>query len=329
MTLKIPRAVLYVLAAGVVLGISIAAYFILREPAKDCLTASGSAVSCNTADSMTQAEYDQAQADKAAAEKAAAALAQCRSQTDGLQKALQELDSRLSVGLVYTDYSKQVGNARVAYDRVPTGHLSPDCLADVALHLENAMNDYAKAGTTSGTTVLTDFNCNTDSIQPDLQAQWSKASSEISKAKSGLTSIGSSAGGSLAASDSATNSETTSTTDSSSDCVNASSGEPMDCGDPGAERWSVAFTRSRPLATAKPPPQSQARRRTDCEVCLRSSPEPLDPSGCSLREPLIAPSVRLPTPRGKPFSLRKASLEEEERQRQAGRDNSVAGVGSA
>lgn len=253
MTLRIPRAVLYVLAAGVLIGVGLAAFFILREPSKDCLTASGSAVSCDSADSLTQAEYDQLQEEQAAAEKAAAKAAKCRQQTAALMKALEELDSRLSVGLVYQDYSTQVGDARVAYDRVPIGALGPDCLSKVAVHLEDAMNAYAKADSTWND-CITDFNCDNDSIKPELQARWSEATGLINKAKSGLSSMSRTTDGSLAstADDSeslTTTSETSDTTSdspsgegfehTSGDCVSASSGEPVDCDYPGAVDRSV------------------------------------------------------------------------------------------
>jgi hypothetical protein len=243
MTLKIPRAVLYVLAAGVVIGIGVAAFLILREPAKDCLTSSGTAVTCDTADSLTQSEYDQQQKELAAAEKARAAEAECRQRTSGLMAQLQEIDSRLSVGLAYAEYSTQVGNARVAYDRVPIKTLDPDCITDVALHLENAMNTYARAEST-WSDCINDYGCDTDSIQPELQAKWSESTSEINKAKSGLSSIGSAK--SVTASRSAESSSTTTTTSTTSsdstggfepetdDCVSPSSGEELDCASPGA-----------------------------------------------------------------------------------------------
>jgi len=235
MTLRIPRAVLYVLLAGVVIGIGVAAYLILREPAKDCLTTSGEAVTCDTPDSLSQAEYDQMKQEEAAAAKAAAALAECRKQTDGLMKKLQELDSRLSVGLTYQEFSTQVGNARVAYDQVPTGRLALDCLTGVAVHLEDAMNSYAKSESL-WSNCIDDFSCDTDSIEPDLQAKWADATGAITKAKSGLSDLGKPAQGedleSVTTSTTATS--TTSSSESDSECVNASSGEPMDCDDPGA-----------------------------------------------------------------------------------------------
>ena len=248
MTLRIPRAVLYVLAAGFVVGIGLAAYLILREPAKDCLTSSEAAVSCDTEGSLTQAEYDQAQAEQAAAEKAAALEAKCRQQTGGLMRSLQELDSRLSVGLVYQEYSTQVGDARVAYDRVSIGALDPECLTEVAIHLESAMNAYVKADNIWNN-CITDLYCDNDSIKPDLQAKWSEATSLIGKAESGLSSLSKPAEVSLAATDEDSDTSTTTTTDESSDetsgsekgfvpstddCVSPSTGETVDCDYPGA-----------------------------------------------------------------------------------------------
>jgi hypothetical protein len=246
MTLRIPRVVLYVLAAGALIGIGVAAFLILQEPSKDCLTSSGTAVTCDTEDSLSQAEYDQLQREQAATEKAAAAAAECRQQTSGLMTKLQELDSRLSVGLVYQEYSTQVGDARVAYDRTPVRAFSPKCVTKVAVHLEDAMNAYIMADD-AWNDCITDFDCDNDSIQPELQAKWSEATSLIDKAKSGLSSISTPSESSFSSSNDDSEPTTTDTSDEATesssdegfqpatdDCVSPSTGESVDCGYPGA-----------------------------------------------------------------------------------------------
>lgn len=228
MTVRIPRAVLYILAAGLIIGVGVAGYVIVSEPRKECLSSSGGAISCDEPDSMSVAEYEQFLRDQAEAAEASAALAQCRRQTGGLMSALQELDSRLSVGLVYADYSKEVGNVRVAYDRVPTAKLEDDCLFDVGVNLENAMNSYVKADNIWNH-CLTDFGCDNASIKPDLQAKWADATSSIGEAKSGLNSIG----------EPANQADPSSTIGADAPCVNATSGEELDCGEPGAVDQAV------------------------------------------------------------------------------------------
>jgi hypothetical protein len=187
--------VLYVLGTLVFLGVSAAGYLIFHEPARQCLTASGSPATCDSPDSLSYSEYDVMKEEEAAAAEAEAAADECRRQTGGLQRALEELDSRLGVGLAYDDYSTQVGDASVAYDRIPIGRLEQDCLLEVGVHLEDAMNAYIKADDTWGDCIV-DFGCDVDSIDPELQMRWAEATREINKAKAGLAAIGSSEAGS-------------------------------------------------------------------------------------------------------------------------------------
>jgi hypothetical protein len=189
MTVRIPRVVLYALGTAVFLAVSVAGFVLFHEPARHCLTDSGMPVSCDTADSLSYDEYDLMQEQEAAAAEAEAAADACRRQVGGLQRALEELDSRLTVGLAYDEYSTQVGDAQVAYDRIPIGKLEQDCLFDVGLHLENAMNAYVKADNTWNDCII-DFGCDVDSIDPELQERWAEATREIDKAKSGLVAIG-------------------------------------------------------------------------------------------------------------------------------------------
>jgi hypothetical protein len=50
------------------------------------------------------------------------------------------------------------------------------------------MNSYVKADTVWND-CLTDFDCRTNSIDPQLQDHWADASSNIGDARSGLTSL--------------------------------------------------------------------------------------------------------------------------------------------
>ncbi len=188
MTVRIPRLILYVVGTGIFLGVAVGGYVIFRAPEKDCLTAAGSPVTCATPDAMTPSEFDLMKEQEDAAEKAQAAAEECQRQTGGLQRALEEVNSRLSVGLAYDEYSTQVGNARVAYDRVPIGKLDPECLLEVGVHLEDAMNAYVKADDAWNGCIV-DFGCATDSIDPELQRRWAQATVSIRKAKAGVASI--------------------------------------------------------------------------------------------------------------------------------------------
>jgi hypothetical protein len=188
MTIRIPRAVVYVLGTLAFVGVSVAGYLVFHEPARQCLTAAGSPVSCDAADSLSYSEYDVMKEQEEAAAEAEAAADECQQQTGGLQSSLEELDSRLTVGLAYDEYSTQVGDAQVAYDRVPIARLEQDCLFEVGVHLENAMNAYVKADNVWNDCIV-DFGCDVDSIKPELQLRWAEATREIDKAKAGLAAI--------------------------------------------------------------------------------------------------------------------------------------------
>ena len=115
----------------------------------------------------------------------------CKTEMAGLVDALGELDSRLNVGLNYDEYTDQVGDLRVEYDRVDFGGSDPEqleCLSSVGLPAEGAMNEYAKAATTWDE-CFEDIDCDNDAIQPDLQRRWSAASRKADRATRGLEKL--------------------------------------------------------------------------------------------------------------------------------------------
>jgi hypothetical protein len=101
---------------------------------------------------------------------------------------LHEADSRLSVGLSYSAYTTLVGDIKVAYDQVPISTLTPDCLSGVGVFAEDAMNRYTGALTT-WSACIGDINCSTDSIQPQLQANWLAATGFIQQADAGMAKL--------------------------------------------------------------------------------------------------------------------------------------------
>ena len=93
-------------------------------------------------------------------------------------EALEELDSRLTIGLNFTDYSERVGDARVAYDRIDVADLDEACLDQVAVPAEDALNAYVNAYTIWND-CISDADCDNDSITPELQAKWAEATELI------------------------------------------------------------------------------------------------------------------------------------------------------
>ena len=138
------------------------------------------------ADAEAEAEAAEAEEARATAEANAAA---CALAVDPFLASLQELDSRLSVGLNYDEYTNQVGNVQVVYDQLDVGGLTalPGCL-NVAVAGEKAFNQYIKASNAWGT-CFDDLYCSNDDVQPKLQRLWAKATSLVQRAQAKLDAI--------------------------------------------------------------------------------------------------------------------------------------------
>lgn len=100
-------------------------------------------------------------------------------------EALEDLDSRLNVGLNFANYSERVGDIRVAYDRIGFEDLGAGCIEHVGVHAEDAMNAYIRANNVWND-CISDIDCTNDSIRADLQAEWADATDLIVKARDGL-----------------------------------------------------------------------------------------------------------------------------------------------
>jgi hypothetical protein len=70
---------------------------------------------------------------------------ECEVQLGGFLEALEELDSRLNVGLVFQDYTNRVGDAQVEYDQIPFDDLATPCVTEVGIPAEAALNHYIRA----------------------------------------------------------------------------------------------------------------------------------------------------------------------------------------
>ncbi len=109
----------------------------------------------------------------------------CPDEISDFVAALQELDSRLDIGLNFQEYSERVGDARVAYDRVDAEDLDASCIEHVGVPAEDAMNAYIEANSTWND-CISDPDCSNDSIATELQAKWAEATELIEEAKDGL-----------------------------------------------------------------------------------------------------------------------------------------------
>lgn len=157
--------------------------------------------SCGTSipDTLPELEPSESEstvdAEAVEAERAREAAAQCRRQLGGMMRELQEIDSRLNVGLSQAEFSTAVGDAQIAYDRIIWDHVNGACLTDVALPLEGAINRYLRANT-QWDDCIWDYDCDLDSIDPKLQLKWLAASRQINRAEQGLRRIANSDSGS-------------------------------------------------------------------------------------------------------------------------------------
>ena len=113
----------------------------------------------------------------------------CHALLGDFLQALTELDSRVSAGLAFEDYSQQVGNIRVTYERIETASVESDCLTSVALPAERALNRYVEAYTIWNNCVGNGASCTEPDVMPKLEAKWAEATSHIDAAETGLATL--------------------------------------------------------------------------------------------------------------------------------------------
>jgi hypothetical protein len=113
----------------------------------------------------------------------------CENELGDFLEAVDEIDSRLSVGMNYSDYSGKTADAKVAYDRVDAGELTQRACVNAALAGEQALRSYIAAYTIWNDCFDSDY-CSNDSITPELQAKWAQATRKNQKAQELLDSVG-------------------------------------------------------------------------------------------------------------------------------------------
>jgi hypothetical protein len=136
------------------------------------------------------------------------ARAECEKVIAPFMDEVNELDSRLDIGLAYTAYSEHVADANVAYDRID---LNSDILRDDSDHAKNcrqaaragesALNSYVKAQQTWQKCAFDDgvyihnecgkcvVDCDGDDIAPLLRGNWSDAHRSLAAARRYLKEI--------------------------------------------------------------------------------------------------------------------------------------------
>lgn len=99
---------------------------------------------------------------------------------------LNEMNSRLNVGLNYDEYSDFLGDIQVEYDKVDVDGAStiPGCI-EVAVDAEKAFNAYTKASNI-WQKCFEDIYCENADVRPRLQRNWSRASSRLEEVQAAL-----------------------------------------------------------------------------------------------------------------------------------------------
>jgi hypothetical protein len=124
------------------------------------------------------------------AEEAAALQAQCEAALGEFVDALSELDSRLAVGMQFSEYIQAVGDVRVVYDRVVFSELDIECVTDVGVPAERALNLYVQASNLWNN-CIGNFTCDfNQDLEPRLQDKWAAASAKVDEAQTGLVRLG-------------------------------------------------------------------------------------------------------------------------------------------
>jgi hypothetical protein len=141
------------------------------------------------------AKKEKAAQQVAAAKRLAAQTAryqQCADVSRQLNTKLNDLNSRLSVGLPFADYSDEVGDVSIAYDRMykqlgKTGPADLPCIGKVLAPLEVAVNAYISAYNRWNDCMNDDYCEMEGSTLEKAQGSWSKAERQIARSERGLS----------------------------------------------------------------------------------------------------------------------------------------------
>ncbi len=101
-------------------------------------------------------------------------------------KTLDQLESRLAVGLSYQQYFAQVSAARDTYEVLPVQKLELPCLVRIGTPAEKALDEYIDAANL-WRGCRAQAACVTYSIEPRLQRDWRVASHFLTEVREGRT----------------------------------------------------------------------------------------------------------------------------------------------
>jgi hypothetical protein len=127
--------------------------------------------------------------ERKAEELASARAEECTEQLGGFLESLEELGSRLEVGLNYDEYFDELGNIQVAYNRLPIDDLHPRCLGRVGVPGEASFQAYLDAGEI-WEECFEALTCE-EGVDPGVQDEWTSAANKLERATSlGMVEVG-------------------------------------------------------------------------------------------------------------------------------------------
>ncbi|MET0304923.1 MAG: hypothetical protein ABW196_01690 [Solirubrobacterales bacterium] len=118
-----------------------------------------------------------------------AAAKRCGAELGDFLDSIESLGNTLAVGLDYEQYLDSVNRVRASYASVTADRLGLVCLSRVAAPAEVALNTYIDAANVWGS-CLASSSCDSESIEPELQREWERASNQVTQAQSGLRDLG-------------------------------------------------------------------------------------------------------------------------------------------
>lgn len=156
--------------------------------------ASASAASASAASASAEASRSAA-SEQAEQERIAEQQAEydaCKRFVGDFLDSLQEVNSRLSVGLNYEEYGNRLGDVRVVYDELVAGisQDTRDCTAKVAIPLEKAFQKYLGVLKVWGE-CIDDYYCDFSegATNKAVQASWADATRLIQKSERALQNM--------------------------------------------------------------------------------------------------------------------------------------------
>jgi len=98
---------------------------------------------------------------------------------------MDELRRKLSVGLTYRQYRRELADVRGAYEAIPAKRVRLGCLLAAGSAAERGLNRYIVAANAWGECLGT-VSCELETVEPRLKREWAAASDLLSLAQAGL-----------------------------------------------------------------------------------------------------------------------------------------------